>query len=72
MQIKSGIDIIEVSRIQESIDDLGEKFVKKIFTEQEIKYCESKNKNSYNSGYKENKRKEKESYFCCCKSLCKR
>lgn len=47
MQIKSGIDIIEVSRIQESIDDLGEKFVKKIFTEQEIKYCESKNKNKY-------------------------
>ena len=47
MQIKSGIDIIEVDRIKRSIDELGENFIKRIYTEQEIKYCESKNNNKY-------------------------
>ena len=47
MQIKSGIDIIEVDRIKKSIEDLGENFIKRIYTDQEIKYCESKNKNKY-------------------------
>ena len=43
MKIKCGTDIIEISRIKESIDNLGEKFIHKIFTEDEIAYCESKN-----------------------------
>lgn len=47
MQIKSGIDIIEIDRIKRSIDELGENFIKRIYTEQEIKYCESKNNNKY-------------------------
>lgn len=47
MQIKSGIDIIEVDRIKRSIDELGENFIKRIYTDQEIKYCESKNNNKY-------------------------
>lgn len=47
MQVKTGIDIIEVERIKESIEDLGENFLKKVYTEQEIKYCESKNQNKY-------------------------
>lgn len=47
MQVLCGIDIIEIKRIKESIDDLGEKFLNKIYTENEIKYCESKNKMKY-------------------------
>lgn len=47
MQVKVGIDIIEVNRIKESIDSLGEKFINRIFTPQEIAYCESKKKMRY-------------------------
>lgn len=47
MQIKSGIDIIEVDRIKKSIEESGDGFIKRVYTEQEIKYCESKNKNKY-------------------------
>ncbi len=47
MQIKVGTDIIEVSRIQESIENLGQSFLNKIYTEEEIKYCQSKKKAMY-------------------------
>ncbi len=46
MQIKSGIDIIEVERIKNSID---ENFLNKVYTENEIQYCESRKKNKYQS-----------------------
>ena len=49
MQIKSGIDIIEVERIKDSIDETGETFLNKVYTENEIQYCESKKKNKYQS-----------------------
>lgn len=42
MKILTGTDIIEISRIQESIENLGEKFTREIYTENEIEYCESK------------------------------
>ncbi len=47
MQIKTGIDIIEVDRIEKSINSLGEKFLKRVFTDYEIKYCNSKNNMKY-------------------------
>lgn len=47
MQILCGTDIIEIDRVKESIEELGEKFLNKIYTENEIKYCESKNKMKY-------------------------
>jgi len=47
MKIKCGTDIIEISRIKSSVDDLGEKFLSKIYTKREIKYCESKGKAKY-------------------------
>lgn len=47
MQIKVGIDIIEVNRIKESIEDNGESFLNRVFTQNEIKYCESKKANKY-------------------------
>ncbi len=42
LNIKCGIDIIEISRIKEAIENIGEKFINKVFTEKEIEYCESK------------------------------
>ena len=47
MKIKCGTDIIEISRIRDSIENLGERFIKKIFTEDEIAYCEKKGKQKY-------------------------
>ena len=47
MQIKVGIDIIEVDRIKKSIEELGDNFLNRIYTDKEIKYCESRNKNKY-------------------------
>lgn len=47
MQLKVGIDIIETKRIQQSIEDLGEDFIKRVYTDKEIKYCETKKANKY-------------------------
>ena len=47
MRVKCGIDIIEISRVQKSIDNLGVSFLNKIFTEKEIEYCEKKGKSRY-------------------------
>ena len=47
--IKTGIDIIEVTRIEQNVDKYGEKFLKRIFTEKEINYCESRNVQKYQS-----------------------
>ena len=43
MNIACGTDIIEVKRIQKAIENKGDKFLKEIYTEKEIEYCESKN-----------------------------
>ncbi len=37
-----GVDIIEVSRIQKSIEDYGIRFTTKVFTDREIEYCSDK------------------------------
>ena len=47
MKIKCGTDIIEVSRIKESIEKLGDKFLNKIYTKKEIEYCLRKNNMKY-------------------------
>ena len=36
-----GVDLIEVERIQHSLDRFGERFMKRVFTEGEIAYCVS-------------------------------
>ncbi len=38
-----GIDIIEIKRIKKIIKEHGNRFLQKIFTEKEIKYCEQFN-----------------------------
>ena len=47
MKIKCGTDIIEIDRIKDSIDNIGNSFVNRVYTENEIKYCESKKKQKY-------------------------
>lgn len=47
MQILCGTDIIEINRIKESIEKLGENFCNKIYTKKEIEYCESKKNMKY-------------------------
>lgn len=42
MIIGIGVDIIEISRIKASIDRYGDSFVRKLFTENEIRYCSSR------------------------------
>lgn len=42
MILGTGIDIVEVPRIAQSIERFGERFLSRIFTPAEIRYCESK------------------------------
>jgi|SRR5579864_870887 len=42
MIVGTGIDIAEVPRISESIARFGERFLRRVFTEGEIRYCDSK------------------------------
>ena len=39
MKVTTGIDIIEVERIKNSIEELGDNFLNRIYTEKEIEYC---------------------------------
>ena len=47
MRVLTGIDIIEIERIKQSIDNLEKRFINEIFTPKEIEYCESKRKARY-------------------------
>ena len=42
MIVGTGIDIAEVPRIAESIARFGDRFLRRVYTEGEIRYCESK------------------------------
>lgn len=47
MFITCGTDIIEIKRIQQSIEKLENKFLDRVFTSKEIEYWESKKKQKY-------------------------
>ena len=47
MKSTCGTDIIEIERIKNSIEKFGERFLNTVFTENEIKYCESKKGQKY-------------------------
>ncbi|NMA65002.1 MAG: holo-ACP synthase [Clostridiaceae bacterium] len=49
MDIRCGMDIVELDRIAKALSRHGDKFKNKIFTEQERTYCESKGKASLQS-----------------------
>lgn len=42
MIVGTGIDIAEVPRIRDSISRFGERFLHRVFTDGEIRYCDSK------------------------------
>lgn len=44
-----GNDIIRISRIQDSIEKIGESFLKRVYTDEEINYCESRRMCKYQS-----------------------
>lgn len=44
-----GIDIIEIERVKNNIITYGDKFLSRIYTENEISYCKNKKKNMYES-----------------------
>jgi holo-[acyl-carrier protein] synthase len=45
--MKCGTDIIEISRIKESIEKYGETFIDRIYSPHEIEYCEKKGQVKY-------------------------
>lgn len=47
MKITCGTDIIEIERVKESIENVGTKFIERVYTEKEIEYCESRKKQKY-------------------------
>src|SRR5712675_3790730 len=42
MILGTGVDIAEVPRIRHAIERFGDRFLRRIFTEGEIRYCDSK------------------------------
>ena len=47
MKITCGTDIIELERVKASIENVGTKFIERVYTEKEIEYCESRKKQKY-------------------------
>ncbi|MGN1300999.1 MAG: holo-ACP synthase [Clostridia bacterium] len=47
MKVLCGTDIIEISRIQKSIEKSGQRFLEIVYTPAEIEYCEGKKKAKY-------------------------
>ena len=45
--LKCGTDIIEISRIKESIEKYGQSFLERIYSPCEIEYCEKKGQVKY-------------------------
>ncbi len=46
MVLGTGTDLVEIARIEQSIDRYGERFLRRVFTPGEIAYCERKRKTS--------------------------
>jgi len=42
MIVGTGIDVVEVSRIARAVERYGKRFLERVFTADEIRYCESK------------------------------
>ena len=47
MKIRTGPDIIEISRVKSAIEDTDKKFCERVYTSREIDYCESRNAQKY-------------------------
>lgn len=49
MGVLCGVDIIEIDRIKKSLETTGEAFISRVFTANEINYCEQKKAVKYQS-----------------------
>ncbi len=49
MIVGTGVDIAEVPRIRESIERFGERFLRRVFTDGEIQYCDRKKTSRFES-----------------------
>lgn len=51
MIVSVGVDLIEIERIQKALQDpqIGTRFRNRVFTEKEIRYCETKQRGRYES-----------------------
>lgn len=47
MKFTTGIDIIEVNRIKSAIEEMGDHFLNRIYTEAEIEYCKKSSEMQY-------------------------
>ena len=47
--VTCGTDIIKVSRVKDSIEKIGDTFLKRVYTDEEIEYCESRRMCKYQS-----------------------
>lgn len=47
MKVTTGVDIIEVDRIKNAIEEMGDHFLNRIYTEAEIEYCKKSNEMQY-------------------------
>lgn len=47
MKIRMGIDIIEVERIKKAIEELGDNFLNRVYTKNEINYCNKSSQVKY-------------------------
>jgi holo-[acyl-carrier protein] synthase len=49
MIVGTGIDLVEIDRVARSIERYGRRFLERVYTEQEIAYCERKRRNAAES-----------------------
>ena len=49
MIVGTGTDLVEIARVREALERFGPRFEQKVFTENEIAYCRSKNKGAAES-----------------------
>lgn len=47
--MRCGTDIVNVARVKETIEKLGDAFKKRVYTDEEINYCESRRMCKYES-----------------------
>ena len=47
MKINCVTDIIEIDRIKDSVENIGDSFLSRVYTKNEIQYCESKKVQKY-------------------------
>lgn len=47
MEITTGVDIIEVDRIKKAVEDLSDSFLNRVYTTNELEYCQKSNKMKY-------------------------